>query len=440
MKVVMKVVMKDVMKDVMKYVMVVMSTFSFEPSFSQTTFYIASSEYHWTNRSVVPVIKQGMIKDLSENHFRLSADSNNADFIIRIKCNSYYNGQTPYFYFALLDANLSVTDKKNGKLIYANDLRRIKGGGTTVELADDKVYANATRIIADTLISRIYYYMNGKALTLSSKPGEFEVLCDADKDIPSNSHERKNTYVLIIVNDSYSPMQMARCFSDSADYHSRDARVFREYAIQTLGIPAENVRMIFNTKSFEMRREIIRLASYSRGIDGNADLILYYAGYGLIDEKTLDPYILPTDVENDDPKFIVRVSDLYKMLQEDASRRITIILEASFRFDVLKPAQGKSKISKITLRYPNVPANVFLMAAATPGTQAWSDPGAGHGLFTLSLLKKLKESQGKASLKELSDFIIKDVRATSVRMSFKEQVPHALSGSFISKDLNLLKL
>ena len=412
----------------------------FDDAFTQTTFYIASSEYHWTNRSAPPVIKPGIIKNLSENHFRLSADSNNADFIIRIKCNSYYNGQTPYFYFALLDANLSVTDKKKGKLIYANDLRRIKGGGTTLELADDKVYANASRVIADTLTHRIYYYMNGKALTPSSKAAEYEVLCDADKDIPLNSHERRNTYVLIIVNDSYSPMQMARCFSDSADYHSRDARVFREYAIRTLGIPSGNIQMVLNAKSFEMRREIIRLASYSRGIDGNADLILYYAGYGLIDDKTLDPYILPTDVENDDPKFIIRVSDLYKMLQEDASRRITIILEATFRFDALKTVQGKSKISKIALRYPNVPANVFLMAAATPGTQAWSDPGAGHGLFTLSLLKKLKECQGKANLKELSDYIIKDVRAVSVRMGFKEQVPHALSGSSISKDMNLLKL
>lgn len=435
----MKSVRKNLRKHVM-VVMVVMSAFSFESSFSQTTFFIAASEFHWTGGAVPAIMHPRISRQLSEHNFIPAADSNHADIMIRVKCQSYFNGQTPYFYFALLDASLRVTDKKTGKQIFSKDYKRIKGGGTTSELSDSKVYANASQIIADTLSRLIYYYVNGIPLTESGKTPEFEVLCDADKDIPVNSPDRRNTYVLIIANDSYSPMQMARCFSDSIDHHSRDARLFKEYAIRTLGIPDKNVQMIVNAKSFEMRREIIRLASYSRGIEGKADLILYYAGYGMIDDKTMDPYILPTDVENDDPKFIIRVSDIYKMLQEDPSRRITILLEATFRFDALKPAQEKGKMSKIILRFPNVPANVFLLAAATPGQKAWSDHQAGHGLFTLSLLKKLKESRGKASLKELSEFIVKDVKAASVKMYQKEQLPHALSGSSLTKDIQVLKL
>jgi uncharacterized caspase-like protein len=80
------------------------------------------------------------------------------------------------------------------------------------------------------------------------------------------------------------------------------------------------------------------------------------------------------------------------------------------------------------------------MAACAPGQKAWSDNRAGHGLFTLALLNKLKETKGKAGLKGLSDFIIQDVRSASLKMKLKEQIPHSLSGSSLTKDLMILKL
>jgi hypothetical protein len=420
--------------------LILMTAFTVNQALAQTSFYVSGSEFHWTRGAAPPFVQMKISRELTENNFRPSPDSNKADLIIKVKCNSYFNGQTPYFFFACLDASLNIYDRNKGKLIYSNDLRRIKGGSTSLELADEKVYANASQIIADTLLRFIYFYKTGKPLTASAKQVEFEALCDADKDIPDMASENKNTYVLIIANDAYSPMQTARCFSDSADYHARDARVFREYAIHTLGIPARNVSMTINAKSFEIRRELIKLSSYSKGVDGNAELIFYYAGYGLIDEKTLEPYILPVDIENDDPKFIVRISDLYKMLQEDASRRISILLECSFQFDALKPKPAKTKLQKIQLNYPNVPANAVFMAAAAPTQKAWSSKEAGHGLFTLALLNKLKETKGKASLKELSDFIIKDVRSASLKMKLKEQVPHSLFGSSLTKSISILKL
>ncbi|MCX6282186.1 MAG: caspase family protein [Bacteroidetes bacterium] len=431
------------MKHVMKIVLVVLIMLiglRVDNARAQTSFFISSSEFHWTRGAVPPVILPRISRQFSENNFRQVQDSNQASMIIRVNCNSYFTGKTDYFYFAALDASLKVFDKRSGKQVYRNDLKRIKGGGTSIELADDKAYFNASQIIADTLTRFIYLYTTGKPAPSSNKPIDFEPLCDADREIPELNKERKNSYVLIISNDAYSPMQTARCFSDSMDFHSRDARVFREYAIRTLGIPSSNIQMITNAKSFEMRRELIKLASYSRGINGNADLIFYYAGYGLIDEKTMEPYILPVDIENDDPKFIIRITDIYKMLQEDASRRISILLEASFQFDALKPKPEKSKSVKINLRYPNVPANVFFIAASSPGQKAWSDYQAGHGLFTMALLEKLKESKGNASLKEMSDYIIQKVRATSVKMKLKEQVPQLLGGSSLTKDLTILKL
>ena len=422
------------------FILLLLMVFSNLDMYSQNNIYISSYEFHWIKGAVPAVIQPVVSKQLSENNFHIVTDSNNADLVVKIRSNSYYHDKTPYFFFALLDAGLMVYDRKKHKQVYLNDILRIKGGGTTPGLADDKVYSNASHIIADTLAGFLYFYATGKPLRLIKETFEIETMCDADREIPVVSPFRKNTYVLIIANDAYSPMQMARCFSDSIDYHARDARVFREYAIRSLGIPAENVQMVLNAKSFEMRREIIKLASYSRGVDGNAELILYYAGLGLIDEKTLEPYLLPVDIENDDPKFTISVSDLYKMLQEDASKRITILLETSFAYDALKPKPEKSKTQKIQLRYPNVPANFFLMAAGTPGQKTWSDQVSGHNLFTLALLDKLKESKGNASLKELSDYINKEVRSVSLKMKLKEQIPRTLTGSLLEKNIRNLKL
>ena len=420
-------------------VAIVMMASGIDNASAQSAFYLTGSEFHWT-KGAAPLVVQPKIKArLSENKLRAVSDSNKADLIIRIACTSSPNGQTPLFYFGNLNASMKVYDKKKGTLVYSNEIRFIKGGGTSPQLADDKVYTNASQIIADTLTRFIFMYTTGKPYPIYNKAAEFEILCDADKDIPENLPERNNTYVLIIANDAYSPMQMARCIPDSIDHHARDARAFREYAIRTLGIPEGNVQTIINAKAFEMRREIIRLSSYSKGIQGKAELIFYYAGYGLIDEKTYEPYILPVDIENDDPKFTIRISDLYKMLQEDASKRISIILETSFQFDALKARPAKGKAPKIALVYPNVPVNAILMAAAKPGQKAWSDEQAGHGLFTLAILQKLKSSRGKASLKEVSDFVIQDVKASTTRLTLKEQLPQTLVGSSLNKELNTSK-
>ncbi|MBE9469137.1 MAG: hypothetical protein IMY72_12565, partial [Bacteroidetes bacterium] len=46
-----------------------------------------------------------------------------------------------------------------------------------------------------------------------------------------------------------------------------------------------------------------------------------------------------------------------------------------------------------------------------------------HGLFTYYLLKKLQESKGNLSYKELSDFLNKKIKLESVLINNKEQTP-----------------
>jgi hypothetical protein len=409
------------------------------PQFSaaQKTIYVSSSEFHWTRGAMPPVIGPRVGELLKKNRFNVTADSNSADYTVRINSHSYYSGQTPYYYFGNLDATVLITDKIKNEVIFSKAFHKLKGGGTSLESADDKVYQNASFALADSIARFMTVFLTGSPFKAPAAK-EYEELCDADKAIPVSLRSRNNTYLLIIVNEAYSPMQMARCEADSLDFHSRDAMVFRDYAERSLGIPPRNITFLRNSKSFEMRRELIKLASYSRGIQGNAELIFYYAGYGLIDEKTLEPYLLPVDVESDDRKFFISVSDLYKSLQEDPSKRVSIVLEAGFTFDALKPKPSSVKSAKVILRYPNTPPNFLLLAASKPGQKAWSDPGAGHGLLTLSIIKKLKATNGVVSVRSLSDYVLKEVRTSSVQLHFPEQIPVFQYGASLSKDLNQL--
>jgi hypothetical protein len=63
-----------------------------------------------------------------------------------------------------------------------------------------------------------------------------------------------------------------------------------------------------------------------------------------------------------------------------------------------------------------------------------------HGMFTYFLLKKIQETKGDVSLKELSDYINKTVSFESVKQNSKEQNPQTQVSSEINTTWESLKL
>ena len=53
----------------------------------------------------------------------------------------------------------------------------------------------------------------------------------------------------------------------------------------------------------------------------------------------------------------------------------------------------------------------------------------GHGMFTYFLLKKLQESNGDASLGEIADYVIENVRKQSIVTNGKMQTPTLIPSS-----------
>lgn len=240
---------------------------------------------------------------------------------------------------------------------------------------------------------------------------------DVDKNIPINSVNNDNTFVVAIANESYN--KEAR-----VPFAANDGKIFSEYCHKTLGIPQNNIHLIINATLNDMRHEIGWLKEVIEAYQGEAKILFYYAGHGIPDEQQLDAYLLPVDGYGTDIRTGYALKDLYSALGELPSKSITVFLDACFsgtkrEGDMLASARGVAiKVN------PSTPIGNMVVFSASQGDEtAYPNKEEGHGLFTYYLLKKLQETKGEVSLGDLSDYVIEQVRKQSIVINGKSQTP-----------------
>lgn len=139
-------------------------------------------------------------------------------------------------------------------------------------------------------------------------------------------------FVLIIGNEKYSDFQNNLTDAQDVPFAMHDALTFREYAIKTLGVEEDNLRIALNATAGEMNSAITWLTNKSKNAAASnlkPQIIFYYAGHGVPDKDTI-PHLMPTDVTVNDLTLAVKLPDLYKKLSETNADRITVFLDACF--------------------------------------------------------------------------------------------------------------
>ncbi len=249
---------------------------------------------------------------------------------------------------------------------------------------------------------------------------------DIDINIPFSTNINQNKYALIIGNEDYSSYQAGLNSESNVDFAVNDARIMKEYAKSTFGVPDENIIYLENAKTVEMARAIKTLSIIIKSSNGKADILFYYAGHGFPDELTNEPYLIPVDVGGTDLQFAVKLSDLYTQLTEFPSQKVTVILDACFsgggRNQSLVAARGVKVKPKDNILTGNMV--VFTASSGEQSSLPYKDKN--HGLFTYFLLKKIQETEGNISYKELSDFLGEQVAIKSAIINQKEQNPQTL--------------
>lgn len=257
---------------------------------------------------------------------------------------------------------------------------------------------------------------------MGSTAGESEIVgIDVKQGVnnaPITGAKNENTFALIITNENYEE-------ATKVDNATNDGLAFKQYCLKTLGVPDKNIKYNADLTYGKMRKALKDIQDLASLYEGKMNLLVYYAGHGIPDNKTKDAYLMPVDADGTDTDVCFSLQKLYDQLNEMKLKKCVVFLDACFSGaqrdgSMIVAARGvklKPKESK--------PVGNTIVFSATSGEEAaFSYKEEEHGLFTYYLLKKLQESKGKVSLGELADYLSDNVSKQSRLVNNTPQTPN----------------
>ncbi len=246
---------------------------------------------------------------------------------------------------------------------------------------------------------------------------------DVDNNIPETAKLNENRFALIIGNEDYSSQQTDLTTEANVPFARDDASAFNEYAIKVLGIPQENITFMLDATSGKMKQALDKMNKLAKNSMGNAELFFYYAGHGLPDEVSKEPYLIPVDISGNNVADGIKLEYVYQKLTEYPSKNVTVFLDACFSGGARNQGLIAARGVKVKPKENMVKGKLVVFTASTGEQSSLSYKDKSHGLFTYFLLLKLQESQGEVTYKELSDYLSLKVGLKSVMLNNKEQNP-----------------
>ncbi|MDR0419410.1 MAG: caspase family protein [Prevotellaceae bacterium] len=249
---------------------------------------------------------------------------------------------------------------------------------------------------------------------------------DIDQNIPKTNVEKKYAFALIVGNEDYQKYQQNTRTEQNVEFAHNDAETFKKYANLTLGIPEENITLLKDATSVQLKREIEKLSKFAQKSKGQAELYFYYAGHGYPCPKTQLPYLIPPDVIVDNIEDGVRLAWVYQTLTKYPVQRTTVFLDACFSGYGRNMGLVATRGLKVQVKPDAVQGNIVVFAASKEDQPSLPYREKQHGMFTYHLLKKLQKSKGKVTYGELSEYVTENVSLDALRRNNKEQDPNVL--------------
>lgn len=238
-----------------------------------------------------------------------------------------------------------------------------------------------------------------------------------DKNIPQTASMQANTFVIAIGNENYSLVPKVA-------FANNDMNIFAQYCQKTLGIPMQNIRKYKDATFGSMLSALNDIKEIADAYNGDMNVIFYYAGHGIPNEKDQTAYLLPTDADGKSTEVCFPLARLYKELGELNAKSVIVFMDACFSGaqrgnGMLASARGVA----IKAKEQKSMGKLVVLTAASGEETAYPFNEKGHGLFTYFLLKKLNETKGECSLGELSEYITTNVKRQSIVINRKPQTP-----------------
>ena len=259
---------------------------------------------------------------------------------------------------------------------------------------------------------------------------DISLTAETDKNIPETGAKNPYRFALIIGNEDYKSFQPDLNSEVNVLFAENDARTLREYAVKTLGVPEINITLLINATAAQMNQALAKMNGLAKKSMGKAELIFYYAGHGLPDENTKEPYLIPVDVSG--ANFLeggIKLKTIYAKLIEFPSKKVSVFIDACFSGGARNQGLLSARAVKIKPKESTLTGNIVVFSASNGEQSSLPYQDKQHGMFTYFLLKKIQETKGDISLKELSDYISEQVSLQSVNINNKEQTPVINAGT-----------
>ena len=226
---------------------------------------------------------------------------------------------------------------------------------------------------------------------------------DVDTNIPVTKKNNEDTYVLIIANEHYNDIVGVVPFAEN------DGTIFRQYCIQTLGIPERQIRSTIDATRNQIVDGLDWIDNIAQARKGAAKFIVYYAGHGIpIAEAT---HLLPVDANPEKINQLLSLNDIYVRLGNLPAQSVTCFIDACFSGTrrngqpILQGGRGLVKKPKVDV----ISGKLIIFSAANTEQTAYPYPEKKHGLFTYFLLKALQTSNGTINYQKLIAYLTEKV-------------------------------
>jgi len=209
-----------------------------------------------------------------------------------------------------------------------------------------------------------------------------------------------------------------------AQFAARDARSFRDFAINAMGIPAGRVRLLVDgeARGLDVQKALDNwLSPLVR--DGATDVYVFFSGHGLASEDGRSLYLFPQDGDRAllAKSAIDRRAVIDTVLKAGA-QSLTLFLDTCYsggtRGDETLIADARPAL--LVTKDGEVPAPAALLAAAQGDQLSSSFPAARHGLFSYYVMRGLMgdadaDGDHALTLGELNGFLQTNIRREASR-------------------------
>lgn len=301
-------------------------------------------------------------------------------------------------------------------------------GDAYKRMQQDSVNETTTVVQSQTTVPQIA--APASSIPAIEKEEKALVVSDVDQNIPTVNASNDRTFALVIANEEYSEDGI-----QNVEHAIHDGEVFKEYLNKTLGLSENQIRYRANATLNQIKSDLNWISDVAQAFDGEANIIFYYAGHGIPDEKTGGSYLLPADGFASDVSSGYSLNALYDKLGALPANKTMVFLDACFSGatrsgGMLISARGVAIVPK-----QSKPSGNMVVISATQGDEtAFPYKEKAHGMFTYFLLKKLQDTNGSCTLGDLSDYVTTNVKRSSIVNNSKIQTPSVVTSQNASSN------